>query len=102
MKTILNTGEKSLALNLNAKTYGTFAEIGAGQKVARWVFSVRDAVRTVAKSISVCDMKVSDGLYGPVQRYVSSQRQLSWIKSSRRWPRDCAFSTEVTYAKERP
>ncbi len=74
MKTILNTGEKALALNLDAKTYGTFAEIGAGQEVARWFFSVGGAAGTVAKSISAYDMKVSDGFYGPAQRYVSRQR----------------------------
>jgi len=27
---------KALAINLEASCYGTFAEIGAGQEVARW------------------------------------------------------------------
>jgi len=40
-----------LALNLDATTYGTFAEIGAGQEVARWFFSVGGAAGTVAKTI---------------------------------------------------
>lgn len=68
------TWQKALALNLDAKTYGTFAEIGAGQGVANWFFSVGGAAGTVAKSISAYDMRVSDGLYGTAQRYVSRQR----------------------------
>ena len=35
-----STQQKALALNLDATTYGTFAEIGGGQEVARWFFSV--------------------------------------------------------------
>lgn len=35
-----STRQKALAINLDATTYGTFAEIGAGQEVARWFFSV--------------------------------------------------------------
>jgi hypothetical protein len=70
----LGTRQKALALNLDGKTYGTFAEIGGGQEVARWFFSVGGAAGTVAKTISAYDMAVSDGLYGPAQRYVSRQR----------------------------
>src|SRR5260370_25924213 len=69
-----NTRQKALALNLEATTYGTFAEIGAGQEVARWFFSVGGAAGTVAKTISAYDMAVSDALYGSTQRYVSRQR----------------------------
>ncbi|MFL6546519.1 MAG: TonB-dependent receptor, partial [Candidatus Udaeobacter sp.] len=72
--TASNTRQKALALNLEATTYGTFAEIGAGQEVARWFFSVGGAAGTVAKTISAYDMAVSTGLYGPAQRYVSRQR----------------------------
>jgi hypothetical protein len=68
------TRRKALALNLDATTYGAFAEIGGGQEVARWFFSVGGAAGTVAKSISAYDMAVSDALYGPTQRYVSRQR----------------------------
>src|ERR1700682_5156831 len=68
------TREKALALNLDATTYGTFAEIGAGQEVARWFFSVGGAAGTVAKTISAYDMEGSTGLYGTTQRYVSRQR----------------------------
>ena len=66
--------EKALALNLDATSYGTFAEIGGGQEVARWFFAVGGAAGTVAKTISAYDMAISDGLYGPAKRYVSRQR----------------------------
>ena len=66
--------QKALALNLEARAYGTFAEIGGGQEVARWFFSVGGAAGTVAKSISAYDMSVSDGLYGQAKRYVGRQR----------------------------
>src|SRR3954462_2956110 len=68
------TRDKALALNLDATTYGTFAEIGGGQEVARWFFSVGGAAGPVAKSISAYDMAVSDSLYGPAKRFVSRQR----------------------------
>jgi hypothetical protein len=68
------TRQKALALNLDATKYGTFAEIGGGQEVARWFFSVGGAAGTVAKTISAYDMAVSDGLYGHATRYVSRQR----------------------------
>jgi hypothetical protein len=32
--------------------YGSFAEIGAGQEVARWFFRVGGAAGTIAKSVS--------------------------------------------------
>ncbi len=70
----LNTGQKALQINLDAKKYGTFAEIGAGQEVARWFFHVGKASGTVAKTISAYDMAVSDAIYGPSERYVSRGR----------------------------
>lgn len=70
----LNTGQKALAINLDARKYGTFAEIGAGQETARWFFRVGGAAGTVAKTISAYDMTVSDAIYGPAERYVSRQR----------------------------
>src|SRR4030095_12559423 len=70
----ITTRQKALALNLDATKYGTFAEIGGGQEVARWFFTVGGAAGTVAKTISAYDMAVSDGLYGPAKRYVSRQR----------------------------
>ena len=50
------TRQKALSLNLDGTTYGTFAEIGAGQEVARWFFSVGGAAGTIAKTISAYDM----------------------------------------------
>jgi hypothetical protein len=75
----LNTGEKALQINLDAKRYGTFAEIGAGQEVARWFFHVGKASGTVAKTISAYDMAVSDAIYGPAERYVSRKRLQSML-----------------------
>ena len=70
----LTTAAKALALNLDPATYGGFAEIGGGQEVARWFFSVGSAATGVAKAISAYDMAVSDALYGPTPRYVSRRR----------------------------
>jgi len=70
----LNTGQKALQINLDAKRYGTFAEIGAGQEVARWFFHVGKASGTVAKTISAYDMAISDAIYGTADRYVSRKR----------------------------
>src|SRR5512135_3110181 len=70
----LDTNQKALQINLDAKRYGTFAEIGAGQEVARWFFRVGGAAKTVAKTISAYDMAVSDAIYGPTERYVSRGR----------------------------
>jgi len=68
------TRQKALALNLDKSAYGTIAEIGAGQEVARWFFLVGGAAGTIAKSVSAYDMAVSDAMYGSAQRYVSRQR----------------------------
>src|SRR5947209_3603512 len=68
---ILSPHQKALRINLDAKRYGTFAEIGAGQEVARWFFRVGGAAGTVAKTISAYDMAVSDAIYGATDRYVS-------------------------------
>src|SRR5208283_3273915 len=69
-----STNDKALRINIDAARYGTFAEIGAGQEVARWFFHVGGAAGTVAKTISAYDMNVSDAVYGPAKRYVSRQR----------------------------
>lgn len=70
----LDTHQKALRINLDARWYGTFAEIGAGQEVVRWFFRVGGAAGTVAKSMSAYDMTVSDAIYGETHRYVSRQR----------------------------
>lgn len=69
-----STHDKVQRLNLDERPYGTFAEIGAGQEVARWFFHVGGAAGTVAKSISAYDMAVSDAVYGQTHRYVSRER----------------------------
>ena len=66
----LETQQKALAINLDRRKYGTFAEIGAGQEVVRWFFRVGGAAGTIAKSISAYDMTVSDAIYGKCERYV--------------------------------
>src|SRR4051812_11801283 len=70
----LDTHQKALQVNLDNTKYGTFAEIGAGQEVARWFFRVGGAAGTIAKSISAYDMTVSDAIYGATGRYVSRDR----------------------------
>lgn len=70
----LTTHQKALAINLDNLRYGTFAEIGAGQEVARWFFKVGAAAGTISKTISAYDMTVSDAIYGKSQRYVSRER----------------------------
>src|SRR4029453_2136862 len=74
-----DTHGKALALNLDASIYGTLAEIGAGQEVARWFLSVGAASGTVAKTISAYDKKVSDEIYGAGTRYVSKERLLAML-----------------------
>src|SRR5271166_5822577 len=71
---LLTTNRKALTINLDQAKYGTFAEIGAGQEVARHFFQAGGAAGTVAKSISAYDMKFSDAFYGKSQRYVSRER----------------------------
>ncbi len=74
IKSIRSPHEKALQINLDDEFYGTFAEIGAGQEVARWFFRVGGAAGTVAKSMSAYDMTFSDAIYGPAERYVSQER----------------------------
>jgi hypothetical protein len=69
-----STYQKAIRINEDPAPHGTFAEIGAGQEVARWFFRVGGAASTVAKTISAYDMAVSDAIYGPSDRYVSRYR----------------------------
>ncbi len=70
------TIQKALSLNLDPCQYGTIAEIGAGQEVARFFFQAGGAAGTVAKSMSAYDMQFSDAIYGVQEdrRYVSRAR----------------------------
>jgi hypothetical protein len=74
-----DTHGKALALNLDGSIYGTFAEIGAGQEVARWFLRVGAASGTVAKTICAYDKKVSDDIYGTGTRYVSKERLVAML-----------------------
>ena len=73
---VLETEQKALEINLDDPIYGTFAEIGAGQEVARYFFQVGAAAGTIAKSMSAYDKIVSDEIYGPEDkgRYVCESR----------------------------
>lgn len=72
-KTVPN---KALKINLDQTIYGTFAEIGAGQEVARHFFQAGRASQTIAKTISAYDMIYSDEIYGKEKsgRYVCESR----------------------------
>ncbi len=72
---------KALTLNLDACKYGTIAEIGAGQEVARFFFRAGGAAGTIAKSMSAYDMQFSDAIYGTEEnrRYVSLGRLMKML-----------------------
>lgn len=71
---------KALRINLDSSKYGTFAEIGAGQEVARHFFQAGGAAGTVAKTMSAYDMKFSDKIYGEADRYVSRKRLVQMME----------------------
>jgi len=77
----LDTHQKALKINLDPTSFGSFAEIGAGQEVVRWFLIVGGASGTVAKSISAYDKEVSDDLYGAGARYVSKERLEAMLDS---------------------
>src|ERR1700743_1850462 len=85
MNTVQNTNigtkQKALAINLDPKIYGSFAEIGAGQDVAANFFKAGGSSGTIAKTMSAYDMTFSDAIYGvqQVRRYVSEQRLISML-----------------------
>jgi hypothetical protein len=70
----LKVEKKAFQISMDPHIYGAFAEIGAGQDVARRFFSVGGAAGTVAKTISAYDMTFSDAIYGACGRYVSRAR----------------------------
>lgn len=73
---MIKTEQKALEINLNDPIYGTFAEIGAGQEVARNFFQAGAAAGTIAKTMSAYDKTYSDAIYGIEEsnRYVSESR----------------------------
>ncbi len=76
LREILETKRKALKINLEPTIYGTFAEIGAGQEVARNFFTAGAASGTIAKTMSAYDMAFSNEIYGAEKsgRYVSKSR----------------------------
>ncbi|MEO8794371.1 MAG: nicotinamide mononucleotide adenylyltransferase [Daejeonella sp.] len=78
---ILETKRKALKINLDDAIYGTFAEIGAGQEVARNFFTAGAASGTVAKTMSAYDMVFSNAIYGTEDsgRYVTKSRLIKMI-----------------------
>ncbi|MEO5683003.1 MAG: hypothetical protein ABIQ88_10195 [Chitinophagaceae bacterium] len=77
----IGTKQKALAVNLDPKIYGSFAEIGAGQDVAANFFKAGASSGTIAKTMSAYDMTFSDAIYGAQQkrRYVSEERLMSML-----------------------
>jgi hypothetical protein len=78
----IGTKQKALAINLDRKIYGSFAEIGAGQDVAANFFKAGASSGTIAKTMSAYDMTFSDAIYGAQQgrRYVSEPRLISMLE----------------------
>lgn len=106
----LSTSDKALRINLDKSRYGTFAEIGAGQEVARHFFQAGKASQTVAKSMSAYDMTFSDEIYGREEhgRYVCESRLNKMLEkeyelvqsrlSEKRGDKTCFFAFANTVA----
>ncbi len=75
-QTLMSTAQKALEFNLDPLLYGTIAEIGAGQEVARQFFQAGGASGTIANASSAYDMSFSDAIYGRDSsgRYVTRER----------------------------
>ncbi|MFK8138247.1 MAG: hypothetical protein AB8E15_07810 [Bdellovibrionales bacterium] len=78
---VMSVEHKALTINLDPPVYGTLAEIGAGQEVARNLFVAGAASGTIAKSMSAYDMQVSDAIYGKEnsKRYVCESRLMKML-----------------------
>ncbi len=79
---IIPTERKALKINLDTNLYGSFAEIGGGQEVARQFFMAGGASGTIAKTISAYDKSFSDYNYNSNKpgRYVSEDRLLKMLR----------------------
>jgi len=93
--TVESPRTKALKLNLDPNIFGTIAEIGAGQEVARRFFIAGGSSGTVAKTISAYDTALSDKIYGLTddKRYVSKHRLKNMLKV------EFESLTEVLYDK---
>ena len=85
-ETLPSLKDKALRLNLNKNIYGTIAEIGAGQEVARHFFRAGGASGTIAKTMSAYDKNFSDAIYGleDDRRYVTESRLDRMLKHETR------------------
>jgi len=77
----LSTREKARRINMDPNTYGSFAEIGAGQETAAMFFKAGGASNTIAKTMSAYDMTFSNAIYGVEEsgRYVVQSRLLKML-----------------------
>jgi hypothetical protein len=96
----IDTHQKALSINLDPHIFGSFAEIGVGQEVARWFLQVGAASGTVAKTISAYDKEVSDDLYGAGTRYVSQSRLRSMLEKE--WSQLLSLLSSTTPVGLRP
>ncbi|RLD40411.1 MAG: TonB-dependent receptor [Bacteroidetes bacterium] len=78
---IYSIKEKAVKINIEDNVYGSIAEIGGGQEVARTFFQAGGASETVAKSISAYDKTFSDYYYNNNEagRYVSQDRLVKML-----------------------
>ncbi len=107
-KELLTTNRKALTINHDGTRYGTIAEIGAGQEVARVFFQAGSASGSIAKTMSAYDMTFSDAIYGKAPRYVSRERLQTMLHheyallkerlSDKRGDRTCFFVFANTVA----
>jgi len=73
-KETLNTHQKALEINLDPTSYGSFAEIGAGQEVARWFLVVGGASGRGARS---CFFSFVDTISAP--NYAGTNEPHGWV-----------------------
>jgi hypothetical protein len=72
-KELLTTTQKARRINFDALIYGTFAEIGAGQEVAREFFHAGGASGTIARlDLRSATKASSPEMYTP-SRYILSK-----------------------------
>lgn len=84
---------------MDVNSYGTIAEIGGGQEVARNFFQAGGASGTVAKSISAYDKTFSDFLYNKNDktRYVAEERLIKMLDQEYQDLEDILRNSEDRY-----
>jgi hypothetical protein len=77
----LSVREKARRINMDPSSYGSFAEIGAGQETAAMFFKAGGASNTIAKTMSAYDMTFSNAIYGVEEsgRYVVQSRLIKML-----------------------